>query len=166
MNREILTNISPSGAAIDLMTATTSGGCIHLYLNLDGREPDGVVRRADAGELLARAARALADLEQDGRPVVERIANRAELAELGLDHPNSGDLVAFLAPGFAASSSLDGDPLTASRYYAQHGYLASHDAMCGVLFARGAGIPRREIGELPATEVAPLVARWLGFELN
>lgn len=29
MNREILTNISPSGAAIDLMTATTSGGVLH-----------------------------------------------------------------------------------------------------------------------------------------
>ncbi|MCM2265567.1 MAG: hypothetical protein NDI73_10300 [Desulfuromonadales bacterium] len=29
MNREILTNISPSGAAINLMTGTTSGGIVH-----------------------------------------------------------------------------------------------------------------------------------------
>jgi hypothetical protein len=29
MNREILTNISPSGAAVNLMTATTSGGILH-----------------------------------------------------------------------------------------------------------------------------------------
>lgn len=148
------------------MAAFSSGGCIHLYLNLAGRETDGVVPLAEAGELLAQAARALADLEQDGRPVVERILKRAEAAELGLDHPNSGDLIVFLRPGFTASSRLDGDPLAASRYYAQHGYLASHDAMCGVLLARGAGIAPAELEEMAATEVAPLVARWLGFELR
>jgi len=148
------------------MTATTSGGCTHVYLNLAGRETGGVVRRPEAAELLARAARALADLEHSGRPVVERLYNRSELASIGLDHPNSGDLVAFLAPGFAASSRLDGEPIAPSSYYAQHGYLARHDSMCGMLFARGAGIPRRQLPELAATEVAPMVARWLGFELR
>ena len=148
------------------MAAGISGGCAHLYLNLEGREPGGVVRRAEAGELLARAARAVADLELDGRPVAERILTRAEAAELGLDHPNSGDLIVFLRPGFGASSRLDGETVAPSAVYATHGYLASHDAMCGVLLARGAGIPRTEQSELPATEVAPLVARWLGFELH
>ena len=148
------------------MTATVSGGCAHLYLNLAGRETGGVIRRAEGAELLARAARALADLEQDGRPVVERIYSRAELPSIGLDHPNSGDLVAFLTPGFAGSASLDGEPIAAARYYAQHGYLASHDSMCGMLFARGAGIPRRQLPEVAGTDVAPLVARWLGFELR
>jgi predicted AlkP superfamily phosphohydrolase/phosphomutase len=148
------------------MAAAISGGCAHLYLNLAGRETDGVVARAEAGELLARAARALADLELDGRPVVERILTRAEAAELGLDHPNSGDLVVFLRPGFAGSSRLDGETIVPSSTYGQHGYLASHNAMCGVLLARGAGIPRAEQAELAATEVAPLVGRWLGFELR
>jgi predicted AlkP superfamily phosphohydrolase/phosphomutase len=148
------------------MAAAISGGCAHLYLNLAGRETDGVVARAEAGELLARAARALADLELDGRPVVERILKRAEAAELGLDHPNSGDLVVFLRPGFFGSSRLDGEVIAPSSLYGQHGYLESHNAMCGVLFARGAGVVRTETEELPATEVAPLVARWLGFELR
>jgi hypothetical protein len=53
-----------------------------------------------------------------------------------------------------------------SSTYGQHGYLASHNAMCGVLFARGAGVVPAELEELPATEVAPLVARWLGFKLR
>lgn len=148
------------------MAAFASGGSIHLYLNLEGRDDGGVVTRAEAGELLARAARTLADLEQDGRPVVERILKRSEAAELGLDHPNSGDLVVFLRPGFTTSSRLDGEPIAPSRYYAQHGYLASHDTMCGVLFARGAGIPPTELEEMAVTEVAPLVAQWLGFELR
>jgi hypothetical protein len=148
------------------MAAAISGGCAHLYLNLAGREPGGVVARAEAGELLARAARAVADLEQDGRPVAERIVKRAEAAELGLDHPNSGDLIVFLRPGFAGSSRLDGEVIAPSSLYGQHGHLASHNAMCGVLFARGAGIVPAQLEEMAATEVAPLVARWLGFELR
>ena len=61
---------------------------------------------------------------------------------------------------------LDGPALEPSRYYGQHGFLASHDEMCGVLFARGAGIKRRRLGEVEAISVAPMVARWLGFELG
>ena len=148
------------------MVATASGAAINLYLNLDGREPDGVVSPSEAPDLLQRAARAFADLEVEGRPVVEKIFTRAEAAAVGLDSPNSGDLVVFLAPGFTAARGLDIPNHEPSRYYGQHGYLASHDEMCGMLFARGAGIGKTRGGEIPATAVAPMVARWLGFELS
>ncbi len=147
------------------MVAVTSAATIHLYLNLAGREPGGVVSAADAPELLRRAARVLADLEVEGQPAVEKIFTRDEAAAIGLDNPSSGDLVVFLNLGFAASGSLDGPVLEPSRYYGQHGFLASHDEMCGVLFARGAGIKKKRFGEVGATAVAPMVASWLGFEL-
>lgn len=153
-------------AADSPMVAISGGGFIHLYLNLAGREPGGVVLTADAPEVLRRAARALADLEVDGRPAVERIMTRAEAVAVGLDHPSSGDMVVFLAPGFTAVGGLDGPPLEPSRSYGEHGYLASHDAMCGTLFARGAGIRKKRLGEAEASAVAPMVARWLGFELG
>ena len=148
------------------MVAVTSGASIHIYLNLAGREPGGVVTMAEAPELLRRAARVLADLEAEGQPAVEKIYTRDEAATIGLDHPSSGDLVVFLAPGFAAAGDLNGPALEPSRYYGQHGFLASHDEMCGVLFARGAGIKKKRFGEVGATEVAPMVASWLGFELS
>jgi predicted AlkP superfamily phosphohydrolase/phosphomutase len=148
------------------MIAVTSGASIHIYLNLAGREPGGVVTMAEAPELLRRAARVLADLEAEGQPAVEKIYTRDEAAAIGLDHPSSGDLVVFLAPGFAAAGDLNGPALEPSRYYGQHGFLASHDEMCGVLFARGAGIKKTRFGEVGATEVAPMVASWLGFELS
>jgi predicted AlkP superfamily phosphohydrolase/phosphomutase len=148
------------------MVAVTSGASIHIYLNLAGREPGGVVTIAEAPELLRRAARVLADLEAEGQPAVEKIYTRDEAAAIGLDHPSSGDLVVFLAPGFAAAGDLNGPALEPSRYYGQHGFLASHDEMCGVLFARGAGIKKKRFGEVGATEVAPMVASWLGFELS
>ncbi len=148
------------------MVTTPSGACVHLYLNLEGREPDGVVSLADAPELLRDAAREFADLEVAGRPVVEKIFTRAEAAAVDLDSPNSGDLVIFLAPGFAASTSLDSPAHGPSRYYGQHGYLASNDEMCGMLFARGAGIGRKRLGEVSATAVAPRIAGLLGIELG
>ena len=148
------------------MVAVSSGAAIHLYLNLSGREPGGVVTEAEAPELLRRAARVLADLEIEGRPAVEKIFTRNEAAAIGLDSPSSGDLVVFLNPGFAASGGLDGPVLEPSRYYGQHGFLASHDEMCGVLFARGAGIKKKRFGEIEAAIVAPMVARWLGFKLG
>jgi predicted AlkP superfamily phosphohydrolase/phosphomutase len=147
------------------MVAVSGGAAIHLYLNLEGREPGGVVPRTEVNEYLQRAARAFADLEAEGRVAVEKIVTREEAAVLGLNHQNSGDLVVFLAPGFAASATLDGPLLEPSRYYGQHGFLASHDEMCGMLFARGAGIKRKRMGEVQATSVAPMVAQWLGFDL-
>jgi len=148
------------------MTAVTSGASIHLYLNLAGREPGGVVTMAEAPELLRRAARVLTDLEAEGKPVVEKIYTRGEAAEIGLDHSSSGDLLVFLAPGFTASGGLDGAALEPSDHYGMHGFLASHNEMCGVLFARGVGIKKKRFGEVEATSVAPMIARWLGFELG
>jgi predicted AlkP superfamily phosphohydrolase/phosphomutase len=148
------------------MVAVSGGAFFHLYLNLDGREPGGVVGMNEAPELLQRASRVLADLEVEGQPVVEKVFTRGEAAAVGLDHPSSGDLVVFLAPGFAASGGVEGPPTEPSRYYGQHGFLSSYDEMCGVLFARGVGIKKRRLGEVEATDLAPMVARWLGFELG
>jgi len=156
-----------TGVAEDTpMVAVSGGAVIHLYLNLVGREPDGVVTTDAAPDILRRAARAFADLELEGRPVVERIFTREEASEIGMDHPNTGDLVVFLAPGFATASGLGDRALEPSRYYGQHGFLAIHDDMCGMLFARGPGIRRARLGEQSAMTVAPMIARWLGFELG
>ncbi len=148
------------------MVAVSSGSATHLYLNMEGRDIGGVVDRSEAGELLLRAAKVFADLEVDGRPVVERAFARDELAEIGLDHPSSGDLVVFLTPGFTASNRLNGDVITPTRYYGQHGFLASHDGVSGMLFARGVGVKKKRVDELHATDVAPLVAQLLGITLG
>jgi predicted AlkP superfamily phosphohydrolase/phosphomutase len=166
-----LVRIEGEGAAARIaadtpMLAVAGGGAVHIYLNLKVREPGGVVPTAEATTLLQRAARVLADLEAEGVPAVERIVSRGEASAIGLGHPDAGDLIVFLAPGFAASNELAGPALGPSRSYGQHGFLASHDAMCGILFARGAGIAPARLGEQPATAVAPMVASWLGLELT
>jgi len=145
------------------MIAVTSGGMGHIYLNLKGRDPGGVVSEEEKGNLLRRAARALADLGVEGEPVVETIASKDDLAALGLNHPNAGDLVVFLKPGFAASSRLDGKVIRPSRYYGQHGYLNHHDALCGIFLARGAPAGKGKLKEIRAVDIAPKIERWLGL---
>jgi predicted AlkP superfamily pyrophosphatase or phosphodiesterase len=148
------------------MVAVSHGAAAHVYLNLKGRDVGGVVSSAEAGELLLRATKVLADLSSDGRPMVEKVLHHSELRTIGLDHPASGDLVVFMAPGFTASNRLSGDVIEPTRYYGQHGYLAHHDPMCGMFFARGAGIKKRRADDFPATDVAPMVAGLLGFSMD
>jgi hypothetical protein len=149
-------------ASSPIMT-TVDGGCAHLYLNLVGREPTGVVDPTEAEERLRRAARALADLNREGEPIAERVFTRSEAAAIGVDHPASGDLIAFLRPGFAFAEGIGDAAIEPARYYGQHGYLAHHDAMCGMLLARGAAIKPGRMGEPRVTEVAPMIAAWLGL---
>jgi predicted AlkP superfamily phosphohydrolase/phosphomutase len=145
------------------MAAMTGGASAQVYLNLEGREPGGVVSKEEAPNLLRRAARALADIGVEGEPVVEMIATEGQLRALGLHSPNSGDLVVFLNPGYTASSRLDGDIIRPSRYYGQHGYLSRHDSMCGIFLARGGPAGRGRMQEIRAIDVAPKVAAWLGL---
>ncbi len=153
----------PRAAADTPMLAFASGGSAHLYLNLEGREPGGVVRQEEVPELLRRAARALADVVVDGEPAVERIFTREEAAAIGLGNPNTGDLVVFARPGFAFSGRLEGKAVEPSRYYGQHGYLNTHPGLSGIFFARGAGVARQRLDEIPATSIARRVSAWLGM---
>ena len=142
------------------VTATTDAACAHLYVNHAGDRPGGTVAADEVQTVLLQVARLLADLEEDGEPLVERVVTRTDAASLGLDHPASGDLIAFLAPGSTWSPSLQGPVVSPTSASGQHGYLARHDAMCGVLLARGAGVRRTTRDEIGAVE-AGLWLQWL-----
>jgi len=153
----------PRPAAATPVLAVGRGGSVHLYLNLAGREPGGVLTPAEAPALLRRVARALADVTRDGEPVVERVVPHERLRRLGLDSPASGDLVVFLRPGFAAEPDLVGPVLAPSRLLGDHGHLARHRALHPVLVGAGAGLPRGWRGRMGVTEVRPLVDQLLGL---
>ncbi len=149
------------------IAAYASGGCAHLYLNLKGREPNGVVAPEEKDAVLQAAAVALAKAQVDGANVVEAMYRRDELAEVGLASPNSGDLVVFMTPGIAASSRIaaPGSPWHApAEICGQHGFLATHPELAAVWLARGAGVPRRRVPEASLTEVAAFVAALAGVE--
>jgi len=146
------------------MAAVGAGGCAHLYVNLAGREEGGVVPEETRDELVQRAARVLALVEVDGQPVVAEMFRREELAPLGLDSPNSGDLVVFMREGFAATSRIGGPIHEPASYNGQHGHRNTAPGMAAVWMARGAGVPARTVPRASLTEVAAFVAHLAGVE--
>jgi predicted AlkP superfamily phosphohydrolase/phosphomutase len=152
----------PAVAETSQVVADAAGGCAHLYVNLAGREPGGVVPPERLAEVVRRAGQALALVEVDGDPVVEAAYTRAELAAIGLDAANAGDLVVFLKPGYAATGNIGGGPYEQASYAGQHGYLATHPEMHAIWLARGAAVPRARRGEESLTEVAAFVAQLAG----
>jgi|NGEPerStandDraft_6_1074524.scaffolds.fasta_scaffold00230_13 predicted AlkP superfamily phosphohydrolase/phosphomutase len=149
------------------IAAYAGGGCAHLYVNLKGREPAGVVEPADMAAVIQAAAVALARAQVDGSNVVETIIPREGLAAVGLDAPASGDLVVFFHPGFSADSGIaaPGAPWHApAESNGRHGYLDTHPEMAAIWLARGAGVPRRRVAEASLTQVAAFVSRLAGVE--
>ncbi len=146
------------------MAAVGTGGCAHLYVNLVGREEGGVVPEAERDELVRRAAQVLALLEVDGQPVVSEMFRREELDPLGLNSPNSGDLVVFMREGFAATSRIGGPVHEPASYNGQHGHRNSAAGMAAVWMARGAGVPARTVRRASLTEVAAFVAHLAGVQ--
>jgi predicted AlkP superfamily pyrophosphatase or phosphodiesterase len=143
-----------------------NGGAAHLYL----ADPEGGAAGAGAAArrklLLELRDQLLAWRSGDDTPI-ERAVTRQEAAELGLDHPNSGDLILFAHQGYAFDSG-PGPAGAATAHpapaYGMHGYLASHPDMRGIYLAIGKDIkPASTSGTIQATDVAGRVAAWLGI---
>jgi predicted AlkP superfamily phosphohydrolase/phosphomutase len=147
--------------------AYANGGCAHLYVNLKGREPDGVVDPDAKDEVIRAAAVALAQAQVEGQDVVEAMFRHGELAQVGLESPNAGDLVVFMRPGIAATSAIAAPGSSwhsPSEICGQHGYLDTHPEVAAIWLARGAGVPKRHIREESLTEVASFVATLAGVQ--
>jgi len=155
--------VAPSSKIV----AYANGGCAHLYVNLKGREPGGVVEPAEKEAVIQAAAVALAKAQVDGENVVEAMFRQGELARIGLESANAGDLVVFLRPGMAASTRIAAPGSSwhgPAEICGQHGFLNSHPEVAAVWLARGAGVPHRRVREKSLTEAASFIAMLAGVE--
>jgi len=149
------------------IVAFGSSGCANLYVNLKGREPSGVVEPAELEAVVRAAAVALANAQVDGHDLVEAMYRREDLAPLGMDNPNAGDLVVFMRPGIMATSEIGppGAPFhTPADIAGQHGFLNTHPEVAAVWLARGAGVPAHHVKSASLTEVASFVAHIAGVQ--
>ena len=123
--------------------AVASGGSVHVYINLKGREKNGIVTTDEYPAVQKRVMDLFASLTDpvDGKPVFQRVLARTELGGLGLEHLNSGDVFAQAMPGY----NLDGwrgkraifEP---SLDLGQHGYDSSLPEMQALFIAAGYGV--------------------------
>lgn len=134
--------------------AAGSGGISHVWV-APGRR-----------DLLPRLRELFAGWTVDGERPVERIVAREEAADLQLNHPNSGDLILLIRPGFGVQDGLlAGDaPAAPTTVYGRHGYLNTYPEMHGIFLALGGGVAKGNTGPVRTTEVAGRVADWLGME--
>ena len=135
-----------------------SSGIAHLYLRHDaaGRlSPDLLaVLRADLGRL---------SLEYD--VPFEAILGRADLHDAGLDHPNSGDLVVLLRPGYVFERGPDDTTvLFSSHSSGAHGYRNTHPELDASFLALGPRVRRGHPAIVSLLDAASEVARALGIE--
>ncbi len=142
-----------------------SGAVAHVYLNLAGREPGGIVAEAEAATTVARLREIFTSLRSGEEVPVARVVPRAELEPLGLAHRNAGDLVLFAAPGywFATSRPMGSQVFFPTPAYGQHGYPNDDPRMHAIYFAWGRGVEPRRLEGVATPEVAGRVARVLGI---
>lgn len=131
--------------------AIGDGGAAHVYVENGG-----------ASTLTDLASRFAAWQVEGESPILE-VVDRQEAARMGLDHPNSGDLVLFARDGYVFRQLPEGRSSGPAPVYGAHGHLGTHPELRGIYLALGAGVRKGNGGTVRATEVAPRVASWLGI---
>ncbi len=129
----------------------------HIYVNLKGRNPNGIVEPEDKYELERKIIDDLYNYRLDGKRVVNLAIRNKDAALLGLSGEECGDIIYFLEEGF---NRLHGDSLSTTE-----GYFDT--SVSPIFFAAGAGIQKgiktdRVIREV---DVAPTVAAILGVPI-
>lgn len=147
--------------------AFTSGGSAHIYINLRGRETEGIVSEEMYREVQDQIVAVLGDLADPvtGELIFARVLRRDELYVLGLDGSHAGDVFAQANPGYYLSDDrAAGTIFEPVVFYGQQGYDARLPEMQGGLVAVGRGVKAgTDLGLLPLIDVAPTIAEWLGF---
>lgn len=137
--------------------SVTAGGIAHVYVD---------PTTADRERLIGDLKSFLAGWKDRGKRPIARVLTRREAASLGLDHPDSGDLVLFAADGYTfGSGGLEsGQTLAPADAYGMHGYPNTDPRMASIYLAVGGGMAPGSAGTVRSTDVAGRVARWLGIE--
>ena len=144
--------------------AVACGGTVHVYVNLSDRELGGTVSQQGYDLVREDIVITLQDLRDEaGAPVFSLILRRQEADRIHLNHPHSGDVIAFAAPGYLAGSALDrGQVFESTTSLGQSGYDAIQPTMRAIFVAGGTGIrPGVFIAPISTLDIAPTIARLL-----
>jgi len=149
--------------------AICSGGAVHVYINLEGREKGGGTVPPDEYEdIQNEIIDLLTELTdpETGEAVFQRVLPRASLANLGLASDNSGDVFAQAVPGYHLDGWRGNDEVfEQADFYGQHGYDSTLPEMHTIFITAGSGVPAsgETIPPVRIVDYAPTIAEILGF---
>ncbi|HSD73093.1 MAG TPA: alkaline phosphatase family protein [Thermoanaerobaculia bacterium] len=135
------------------LVAVTASGIAHVYLNPASKRSN-----------LDRAEQVLKDFRFRGETPFDRIVRRERAGDLGLNAPESGDLIVLAKPGFLFVSSAGGAAIREPHSYGGHGYRNVYRDLDATFFAAGPGIAHERVEEIDSWQIAARVARALGIE--
>jgi hypothetical protein len=155
------------GVSRSKAVAFASGGCGHIYINLQGKERSGLVAPDEYAQVQKQIIQALEGTKsENGETVFARILKHEELESIHLESPNSGDVFVQALPGYCLLDELGFKKVTAaSEESAAMGFDATLPEMHGILVAAGNGLASgKTIPAVSATDIAPTIAKILRLQ--
>lgn len=150
--------------------AYTAGNTAHIYVNLAGRQPGGVVAGGKLVESVERIRSACQHLRdpRTGEPVFEAVLPKSELGAVHLGHSGrGGDVWVNARAGFTLSARFDPEASVfkpSPTLLGMHGSLGTERTMHAIFFAAGPRVRPRFLGHMNSVDVAPTVSALLGIE--
>jgi predicted AlkP superfamily phosphohydrolase/phosphomutase len=149
--------------------AFTSGSSVQIYINLRGREQDGIVPPEEYLTVQSQIIDQLKSLADPltGQPVFQRVLARQELAQLHLDHPLAGDIFAQANPGYSLDDWRGNDQIFGPvTYLGGHGFDSAAPEMHAFFIAAGGGVQQSEdlLAPVRIIDIAPTIAALLSFQ--
>ena len=160
-----------SAAGGTVAKACWAGGTVQVYLDLKGRNPDGVLDQSAYASTVAAIAAAYANLTDPatGKKIIEKVYTKAQLADVqgsdSLNPQRSGDVVAVAKVPYQFDGNTVGTLVAPSLFFGQHGYLpedvdlAHNINMHATFVAGGPDIAHvRSVKGVRAVDLAPTLA--------
>ena len=167
---------NPSKPENSKAIAYSAGAVTQIYINLEGRQPSGIVPESDYSNLQNQIVELLNTwVDDEGNNVLAKVFTKEETKNIKVSgrqfsmyNPfTTGDIVAFAAPPFQFDAATPGQLLAPAMPYftGQHGYLADtvpkeRGTVRAVFAAGGQGI--RVKGEIPYTaalfDISPTIS--------
>lgn len=181
-------------ATVSMTNAVTVGGAANIYINLQGREPTGVVPLEQYESLQNQIVDAFKNVTDpvtnepvfeiiQKKPRDEDILRRQSKFNHGKDDEksprlerdfhafgfDSGDVLIVTRPGYhldfnAGTGTSIGNLFQPSTFFGQHGYDPNLPEMKAIFYAAGPDFKERELSNVDNIDVAPTVADVLGIK--
>ncbi len=170
-------NCRPAPApAVTIAKQCEAGATAQIYLNVKGRDPDGVLDPADYQATVDKIVAAYQNLRDPstGQPIIEAVFTKPQMADVqGSDSLNefrTGDVVVVSKVPYEFDAATPGKLVAPSQFFGQHGYLpddvdlAHNINMHATFVASGPDIAHvPSVGGVRAVDLAPTLAAIGGF---